>query len=99
MKFKVHAVALVGFVVGAVSALALSQLAGESRQTAPPQPTTGPEASSTDWLTGSPDEKFAQIERHLRGLDMSMTEIGYRYDELMQAGEPTFSCSSIARIV
>lgn len=39
------------------------------------------------WLKGTSDEKFAQIERHLRGLDVSMAEIGYRYAELLSAGK------------
>jgi hypothetical protein len=38
-------------------------------------------------LKGSTDEKFAQIERHLRGLDQTMAEIGYRYGELLLAGK------------
>lgn len=39
------------------------------------------------WLKGTSDEKFAQIERHFRGLDVAMAEIGYRYGELLQAGK------------
>jgi len=39
------------------------------------------------WLTGTTEEKFAQIERHLRGLDVSMAEIGYRYGELLFAAK------------
>jgi hypothetical protein len=42
----------------------------------------------TPWLTGTADEKFARIEKHLRGLDVAMAEIGYRYGELLiAAGE------------
>lgn len=41
-----------------------------------------PAQTSDSWLKGSPDEKLAQIEKHLRGLDMAMAEIGYRYGEL-----------------
>ena len=44
-----------------------------------------PKASG--WLTGTADEKFARIEKHLRGLDVSMAEIGYRYAELLAAGK------------
>jgi putative heme-binding domain-containing protein len=39
------------------------------------------------WLTGTGDEKFGAVERHLRGLDVSMAEIGYRYTELLSAGK------------
>jgi hypothetical protein len=37
------------------------------------------------WLSGATEEKLAQIERHLRGLDVAMAEIGYRYGELQFA--------------
>ncbi len=39
-------------------------------------------AASPGWLGGTAEERFAQIERHLRGLDVAMAEIGYRYGEL-----------------
>lgn len=38
------------------------------------------------WLRGSLDERSAQIEKHLRGLDVAMVETGYRYGELFWAG-------------
>lgn len=41
----------------------------------------------TEWLKGSDGEKFKQIENHLRGLDQTMAEIGYRYGELLVAGK------------
>lgn len=34
---------------------------------------------------GTADERFTAVERHLRGLDVSMAEIGYRYGELLIA--------------
>lgn len=41
-----------------------------------------------DWLaSGSADERFAQVSKHLRGFDMAMVETGYRYIELYWAGE------------
>jgi hypothetical protein len=42
-----------------------------------------PPAAAQGWLKGSTEEKLAQIERQLRGLDVSMAEIGYRYEELL----------------
>jgi hypothetical protein len=54
------------------------------------QTQAGPDAKPqppTPWLVGTSDEKFAQIERHLRGLDVSMAEIGYRYGELLIAAK------------
>lgn len=38
--------------------------------------------SGDSWLRGTTDEKLSQIEKHLRGLDVAMAEIGYRYGEL-----------------
>jgi hypothetical protein len=39
------------------------------------------------WLRGTTEERFAAIERHLRGLDQAMAEIGYRYGELVVAAK------------
>lgn len=39
------------------------------------------------WLSGTSDEKFAAVERHLRGLDQTMAEVGYRFTELYWAGK------------
>lgn len=47
---------------------------------APPKPPPDP------WLKGTPDEKFRQVENHLRGFDLAMVEVGYRYTELYFAG-------------
>jgi hypothetical protein len=47
-----------------------------------------PQASpNAGWLKGTADEKFLAVERHLRGLDVAMAEIGYRYGELLRAGK------------
>lgn len=48
-----------------------------------PSATTGPGDS---WITGDTDQKFAKVAKHLRGLDVAMVEIGYRYGELSWAG-------------
>ena len=47
-------------------------------------PTPAPVSKS--WLRGTTDERFETVTRHLRGLDMAMVEIGYRYQELYWAG-------------
>jgi hypothetical protein len=44
-------------------------------------------ATDEHWLSGSPDEKFGAVERHLRGLDQTMAEVGYRFTELYWAGQ------------
>ena|SRR5688572_18532546 len=46
-----------------------------------------PSQTSDSWLKGTTDEKLAQIEKHLRGLDVAMAEIGYRYGELHHAAK------------
>jgi thiosulfate/3-mercaptopyruvate sulfurtransferase len=51
------------------------------------QPSAKPPAPAAPWLKGTLDEKFAQIERHLRGLDQAMVEIGHRYNELLAAAK------------
>jgi hypothetical protein len=38
------------------------------------------------WLQGDVDERFALVSRHLRGFDLAMVEVGYRYTELYWAG-------------
>ncbi|MGH9788119.1 MAG: hypothetical protein ACRD4U_05395 [Candidatus Acidiferrales bacterium] len=44
-------------------------------------------AVAGDWLQGAPPERVRQLERHLRGTDIAMWEIGYRFTELNFAGE------------
>lgn len=48
---------------------------------------SAPVQASDSWLKGTTDEKFAQIEKHFRGLDVTMAEIGYRYGELHHAAK------------
>ena len=38
------------------------------------------------WLSSDKDSAFVQIEKHLRGFDLAMKEVGYRYNELYFAG-------------
>jgi hypothetical protein len=40
-----------------------------------------------EWLRGTSDEKISQVATHLRGFDIAMAEVGYRYKELYFAGE------------
>ncbi|CAL2080675.1 conserved protein of unknown function [Tenacibaculum sp. 190524A02b] len=39
------------------------------------------------WIKGTEQEQMKIIETQLRGLDMAMVEIGYRYQELYWAGQ------------
>lgn len=42
-------------------------------------------ANPTSWLKSLSDDPLDLIEKHLRGLDVSMVEIGHRYNELQAA--------------
>ena len=65
----------------ALLALVLAALAWREARAA------GPAAVAGDWLLAAPPERVRQLERHLRGTDVAMWEIGYRFTELFYAGE------------
>ena len=65
----------------ALLALVLAALAWREARAA------GPAAVAGDWLQAAPPERVRQLERHLRGTDVAMWEIGYRFTELFYAGE------------
>ena len=56
-----------------------------SHRTARPAPGQ-PTDVSAEWLKGTPDEQLRTVEKQLRGLDVTMAEIGYRFTELYYAG-------------
>lgn len=39
-----------------------------------------------EWLPAAPEERIAETEKHLRGFDVAMMEVGYRFTELYFAG-------------
>lgn len=45
-----------------------------------------PTAPAGEWLRGTTAEQLRSVERQLRGLDVAMAEIGYRFAELHFAG-------------
>ena len=51
------------------------------------QGATGQTISGTEWLKGTADDKFTQVEKQLRGLDKTMVEVGHRFTELYFAGK------------
>ncbi len=51
-----------------------------------PDPAPDP-VGSDGWLTGSSEEKFDTVADQLRGFDVAMWEVGYRYNELYWAGQ------------
>jgi hypothetical protein len=46
----------------------------------------GAGAAAGGWLQAAPQDRVRQLERHLRGTDVAMWEIGYRFNELFFAG-------------
>lgn len=40
-----------------------------------------------NWITGTENEQLNATEKHFRGLDVAMVEIGHRYQELYWAGQ------------
>jgi len=40
-----------------------------------------------EWIVGSKEEQVIITEKHFRGLDVAMLEIGHRYQELYWAGQ------------
>ena len=50
------------------------------------RPQASPQVAQAPWLTGTPEERFQRIETQLRGLDVAMIEVGYRFTELYFAG-------------
>jgi hypothetical protein len=51
------------------------------------RPATEARSSPGNWLRGTTDERFQQVERQLRGFDKTMVEVGYRFTELYFAGQ------------
>jgi len=84
---------ILALVFGAV-ALILSITVGWRGEVAK-EPGVSPSTPSTPstpgnhapWLHGKPQEKFLQVERHFRGTDIAMIEVGYRFTELYFAGQ------------
>lgn len=80
---------LAGGVVAAVFVLSMAMPVSSQNSDVqqPLKPTEPNTASAHHWLIGTDNEKFALIEKHMRGLDQAMAEIGYRYGELITAAQ------------
>lgn len=66
-------------------ALAMATACTEPAGEAPEEAEAPPGAA---WLLeGTEAERFARVARHLRGFDVAMVEVGYRYGELHFAGQ------------
>jgi len=72
-----------------ISAVVLALVAWEVAKRASRSPGIDPDrnGSATEWLNGATGERFQEVERQLRGLDVAMMEIGYRFSELYFAGK------------
>jgi hypothetical protein len=71
----------VAFAAGALLGWFASRASGHAE----PESRTSSRPTIPSWIRGEGDRRFAQIENHLRGLDVGMAEIGYRYTELFFA--------------
>jgi hypothetical protein len=72
--------------LAALAAGAFSFLAWRAARAARAVPAQG-ETVAGDWLKGSPAEQLRTVEKQLRGLDVAMAEVGYRFTELYFAGQ------------
>lgn len=76
--------ALCGWLVlAACSSKPAAKTAGSTEQRTPPSPAS---ADAAWLLAGSTDERFIKVAKHLRGFDVAMAEVAYRYAELHWAG-------------
>jgi len=73
----------VGVAIVALAAAALVTGCTRSSQNEPPE--NGRTVEGSDWLRGDVDTRFGLVGKHLRGFDMAMVEVGYRYTELYWA--------------
>ena len=72
-----------------------------------PAPTSGasPKPQATAWLSGSDEERFDRVARQMRGFDLAMMEVGYRYTELHWAGQDRnwdyakYQCEKIQHVI
>jgi hypothetical protein len=73
----------------AITAAAAMEGGAQTEVSADPAPrATVADASSAgggEWLRGDVETRFALVAKHLRGFDMAMVEVGYRYAELSWA--------------
>ena len=85
--------------------LALGLLPGVAAETAAPANGAPAKPPATAWLSGSDEERFDRVARQLRGFDLAMMEVGYRYTELHWAGQDRnwdyakYQCEKIQHII
>lgn len=79
-----HCVRMASLALGSVLLLGCQPPPSETPVAEAAQPAA---SSSNSWLQGTVDDRFDEVANQLRGLDMAMVEIGYRYQELYWAGQ------------
>jgi hypothetical protein len=72
---------LVAMAAGVFSFLAWREAHAARATSAQAEPAGG------EWLKGAPEQKLLTVEKQLRGLDVAMAEVGYRFTELYFAGQ------------
>ena len=82
---KTQTIAIVALVI-AVGACALATLAWRENRGQVSAVADHAAVSENEWLIGSAGAQLHTIETQLRGLDVAMAEIGYRFTELYFAG-------------
>jgi len=82
---KAQTVAVVALVVAA-GACTLAALTWRQSRGATAAADGHPAVTENEWLVGSTGAQLHTVEQQLRGLDLAMAEIGYRFTELYFAG-------------
>ena len=82
-KYRILMIAFLS-AVGIMTSM-LSQTPFAKHSTAQAQEGVKPEPTKLSWLRVGDGEHLSQIERQMRGFDITMMEVGYRYDELVEA--------------
>ncbi len=85
--------------------LGLGLLTSVAAETAVPAKGASAKPPATAWLFGSDEERFDRVARQMRGFDMAMMEVGYRYTELHWAGQDhnwdyaKYQCEKIQHVI
>jgi hypothetical protein len=82
---KAQTIGVVALVI-AVGACALAALAWRENRGQASAAKDHAAVSENEWLIGTAGAQLHTVERQLRGLDVAMAEIGYRFTELYYAG-------------
>ena len=88
-----------------LACLAVGLFALVAAESPPPRNAVPSKPAATAWLSGSDDERFDRVARQMRGFDLAMMEVGYRYTELHWAGQDKnwdyakYQCEKIQHVI